>query len=249
MSDENKFFRLVWRLNAILLLALLLLVVIALSVRLAWHHSHSPLDKANFTDTVKMLKGWSTATLEPVDTPFAGLNGASERVWSLVDGGGPNQRIVRNILALNDKAGTSHWLFAPGPRVIVDSVMQIGRPDRENTVSIGYIGMVLVVADADTNKDGVVDERDRLSLYYYGLDDKLPVKMLAADRIILESTFVQDETLRLFVQDGGKSFELTYSLPDLVVHAKIPVSGLPNLTKPNRGVLKIGFTGIDRYLQ
>ena len=141
MSDENKFFRWVWRFNAILLLALLLIVVIALGMRVARHHLHSPLNKTNLANIDKILEGRSMVTLEPIDTPFAGLNGTSERVWSLVEGGS-NQRIVRNILVLNDKAGTSHWLFAPGPRVIVDSVMQIGRPDRDNTVAIGYVGMV-----------------------------------------------------------------------------------------------------------
>jgi len=91
-----------------------------------------------------------------------------------------------------------------------------------------------VVAEGDSNKDGVVDDGDRQSLYIYRLADKKLSKVLTASQIQLGETAMAEDRLYLIYQDGGKSYSVIYTLPDATVVSKIVVPDLPILSKPKQ---------------
>jgi hypothetical protein len=249
MSDENKFFRFVWRVNALVLL----LALVGGGGWAAWQ-SYKLAHEAR-TDILFMpeQKGPSAFSLQAADPSGVFSSGMPERLYYLVenDTGAQDHATTRNILALNDKAKTSHWLFAQGKRAILDESMVYKfakrTADAEEGGGYGFAALAIVVVENDTNRDGRFDAKDRQSLYITRLDGKAPVKLLTADRIVLETAIFQQNVQRLIAQDDGKSFEITYSVPDLEVVAKIPLPGLPNLDKPGKaGPSKIGFTGVTR---
>lgn len=249
MSDDNKFFRWVWRLNGLLLVLLLGGGLIGGAYFFWESYLINHYVEAHYANVVKPNLNAPVYALETADKTLPFLTGAPERLYALAErvAYDPDKRTVHNILALNDEAKTSHWLFAPGKQVILDSEMLYQFPSGKRDEAVaGYRlpGMALVVAEADTNKDGAVDEHDHQALYFYHLDGKPPVKILSGDRILLDAPGFPNLNLHVFYQDGGKSFALTYSIPDLTVTAKISVSGLPNLATPGKnGPVKIGFVG------
>jgi hypothetical protein len=248
MSDNNVFFRWVWRINAVLLL-LIFLGAVVLEV---WSFK---LER-QFT-TSQSLGDWNAKhtkisfVLDPVEQQGLVSESRAQRLFTLSEKRTPEynptqaETIARNVLLVDEKTGTSTWLFDNNARTILDEAVFLNLPkavgNEGGLPNLGYSGLAMVVAESDTNTDGHIDSNDRQSLYFYAAGSKLPVKILTADRIILEPVQFGETTLRVISQEKDKSFEIVYSIPDLKVLANVAISHLPNLAKPAKSLMKVGF--------
>jgi len=252
MTDQNGFFRFIWRVNALFLLIVLVLTALGLG-KMVWSTAYPDRTASrNMAALIARLTPKPHYTLDPATVVGVFGDSDAERLYLLDEhrGFGVDAQkevpVARNILAVDEKTGVSRWLFGAGSHAIVDqapiydySPAKIQTSER--SASSFLVGMAIVIAEADTNKDGNVDERDRQSLYVYRMDGKAPTKLLSAERIQLEPSNWQKPKLHVFTQDAGKSFALTYTLPDLSPVAKIGIPDLPNLAKATTSVRKVGF--------
>lgn len=245
MTDENKFFRFVWRFNAVLLLLAMGFLAVLIAGK-AWKPDFDPL---NFNRPSAYLEAQMKAAslqhyfLAPVEVVYGVENPTPpETLYSL-----SRQRNgfdmfepfaaaeAVNVLALDEKAKTSRWLFAPGKRVILSQTMLHNYETTKvpNTEQDAYItrviGLAMIVVDTDTDKDGKLTSKDRQALYFYRLDGKAPAKILSAGRILLQTGTGETKHLHLFYQDEGKTFAVSYSVPAFELSSKIAVSGMPQL--------------------
>jgi hypothetical protein len=97
-----------------------------------------------------------------------------------------------NLLTINTVTGASRWLFSGySRRVISQEPIYAGGP--QSPVSdptqphSNPIALVIHTVDADSNKDGELDSRDRQSLYVFRPNDNRAAKFFAADRVMLNS--------------------------------------------------------------
>jgi len=242
MSDQNGFFRFVWRANGLLLLGLLLVLSGFLAFT-QWKEWKSRQETDRYLATAKAQRAETSFTLQPADG--AGLFGEPTALYLLEEDTAPYMPephpayiLVHNVLSVDQKAGTSHWLFAQGPQVILQerafSEFPSGKDGEYSASRPLHQGIALVVAEGDSNKDGVVDDGDRQSLYIYRLADKKLSKVLTASQIQLGETAMAEDRLYLIYQDGGKSYSVIYTLPDATVVSKIVVPDLPILSKPKQ---------------
>ncbi len=255
MMDNNGFFRFVWRFNGIVIMLLLLGALVCGGVGLAARH-HLIHWKWLDARTVHMPKGFQVPqgySLVPLDMGLV-ANAAGERLYALDRYVRPRppfgpfvtapETVSVNVLAINEKTRTSRWLFTKADRLILSQTTLYGpmAPAKNDEMpAMNISGVVFVIADTDTNKDGKITAQDAQSLYIYRMDGKEPVKVLDADRIVLVPSVYGAKHLELFYQKGDKSFAVTYSLPKLELESQIAISDLPMLNDAAAPHLKIGF--------
>ncbi len=263
MTDNNAFFRFVWRFNGIVIMLLLLGALICGGVGLALRSGVIPWHDArllHFDGHHHARHGYFLTSLN-----YGYMAGAdTERLYAL------NRRSFRpehhafmpvvfpddyrtvNILVVDQKSKASHWLFTPGHRRILSQNMlyYISKPAAkraDNVVPVMQVaGLALVVAEPGAGKDKKAKKCQ--VLYFYAMDGKAPVKILEADRIEIMSNTSPDR-FELFYQKDGKSFAATYALPKFTLESQIAIAGLPKLNNGSAHGAKIGFAGIDQYVE
>jgi hypothetical protein len=262
MPEQNGFFRWVWRINGLLLLLLLLGALAAIGCRIAWH-THAGMERFHtMFRPGHLTAGKETYSLVPLDG-IGMLTGSPlpEKLYALsrnsdwpVDRHHPQHETITNILAVDEAAKSSHWLFKQGERAVLadDLLYDTASPKQGLVAEQDFVaklsGIVMVVAENDTNKDGRYTAEDEQALYVYRFDGKPPEKLLSADTIVLARKVFNEKKYRFFYQAGGKTFDVAYSVPDFIPVSKIEISNLPKLADPPP-VMKIGFTGIEQYVQ
>lgn len=154
--------------------------------------------------------------------------------WGKIKGrpGTPEAAAIVNLLLVDRKTNTNHWLFDGFDRAIVtqDAVLT-GRwywhePEVDDDVPVEIA--VLKVIDADTDGDGALTANDRQTLYVARFGDKAPPpqKLLTADAIWIAQQ--KNNDYQVGYRDRGEAFLATYALPDFTLVTKMKVEGLPN---------------------
>lgn len=261
MSDENKFFRFVWRFNGVVIMLLLLGALVCGGVGIAHHHGlmhwrGHDARFAHFAGDFHAGKAAREYTLRWIDFGFMGEQGG-ERLYALdrysvdkrdrlpVPFARNDELATVNILAVDEASKTSRWLFPHGERAILSETNLYAydtNPKTNNPEAVvpGSASLALLVVESDSNKDGKLNGEDRPTLYFYRGTGEKPVKVLEADRIAVVPVTYGAKQFRLFYQKDGKSFAASYSLPQCKLESEIAVSGLPDLAKsgnPNLGVV------------
>lgn len=142
--------------------------------------------------------------------------------------------IVANFLSVDHKANTSRWLFNGNERAILATLpLPVKQTDDEERSAALVAGLAMIVADADTNKDGVTGSGDRMSLYVYRMDGKAPEKVLTADRMVMAMA-PGGKAVDVFSQNGQTARLTTYAVPAFKLLAQVPVAGMPEMAPPQR---------------
>jgi hypothetical protein len=238
MGDENRFFRLLWRFNAILLAVVGVAGVVAIAAMAVDVLGRTPWERPTGGFAPVPGKAEQNATYRLDGSGFAALG--REQILALRRWDGapsahglqmdavemsrssyfPMQDTV-NAVAIDD-SGKSHWLFRGYERRIVGQ--QAIRASLEENAAVTAI--VFTVLDADTNKDGKFSEGDRKSLYLYRAGDALAQKILTVDEIRLNRQSAPDRYL--IVSETGKAATVaSYALPDFRLLATQPVPNVP----------------------
>jgi hypothetical protein len=268
MSDENKFFRFVWRANGLILLVMLVAIVAAVAYRAARDARGYAVSEAHLVQVVKTFEKQRAEDagygLVPLNLAFLQGANRTERLYALQKEL-PRSRPSRprwdatddvwaiNILTIDDKAGTSRWLFADRNHTIISETMLItfdtpdtAKGDEKGANGPHVGGLAMVVIDADTNKDGKIDDKDADALYFYRCDGKAPVKVLDADRIVEVPYTFGTTSYEVFYQKGGKTFAASYSARDLSLKSQVAIADSPALKRAGGRDRRIGFVGFDR---
>jgi hypothetical protein len=264
MSDENKFFRWIWRFNGVVLALLCFVTVAAIgyNVTSGWFRNYGENPEGHFVPVPKDAEANNTYRLnssgsigflkedgsQEIDLVFTlgDWNGAPN-VYGLQSVGSSGSRYrgpyYANILLENAETGAGRWLFQGYGRNILswDTVVDPAKKDQAILASAepvvvaagGVHGdtnsvrvLVLKVIDKDTDGDGELTDKDRLTLYTWHLVDKAPEKLLDADLILSQSQIGADRYVITY-ETGRAAFIAVYSVPDFKLLTKKPLPKLP----------------------
>lgn len=232
MSDENKFFRFVWRFNALLLAlgglgvlasgAILLLLSIPTSNR----YTPTQLEPSGLYQPVPpkdaKLSEFELVTTQPGVIGKAKLFALEKRlvrgadtINSSFSSDAGTQTV--NILAVDIETSRAHWLFKGRNRWIVNRT-----PLAENGENTA---LALEVIEEDTNKDGKVAPNDRHVFYVYSSARHEVIKLVTADSFG-DIQQIGADRLLILCYDGDKGWAATFSLPDYKFLSRIDLPAL-----------------------
>ena len=256
MSDENKFFRWVWRFNGIVI-ALVVLVAAAGVGYQAWRSFNQEdwsRPAGHFAPVPKAAEQNATYRLESDDygvsrTQLA-LGAVHEQVIPLKRWEAPpkdyglrssyslmEMRISTgsmavgavNLLIVDGDTGSSRWMFKGYGRMILtaDAVYPANAvASASGTYETDAIGLVLTVRERDTNHDGKVDEKDGVTLYAYLAGMPEPMKLVSAE-IIIAMRQTGSEKYQIIFEDAKTAYTATFSITDFKLISKKPLPNVP----------------------
>jgi hypothetical protein len=137
--------------------------------------------------------------------------------------------VAVNLVVADKKAGSTKWLFDGFNRAILDQEpILTGRwywkePEADDDIPVEIV--VLKVVEADTNGDGKLSLDDRQTLYVMRFPASGPEKLLEADTIWF--TTQKNKEYQVGYRENGEGFLATYALPDFTLKSKIAIAGLP----------------------
>jgi hypothetical protein len=256
MTDENKFFRYVWRFNAVVLAFVAIAAAIAIlgNILNPWRPT-PPEPAGHFAPVPKGAEnGFTYRLASHGESRLVGQeelialdrwNGSPE-TYGLKEMrlGASTSYIAQsrsvNLLAVNHTTVESHWIFKGYDRAIVgddpvyDTVpLSPGLiPLRPDQAPSSTIALVMTVVDSDTNKDGELSEKDRQSLYVYRPGTMEAARLLTADLIVSRQQTSTDRYLVIY-ENGSSAVAATFSIPGFKLIAEKPLPKVPLATPKN----------------
>ena len=225
MQNAEKYFRYLWRFNAVAMAVIGLAIVIAFVANLMssfWSAPH-PGSSGSFAPVPKNAGHGYTYRLAHDAIP---LSGTHEQIFALKrwKDGSDGQDV--NLLVVDDGNAKSHWLFRGTERTIL-SRDEVHASDVANFNAYSpIVAIVLTVLDADTNKDGEIDRKDREALYVYRGGSAAAVEFFTADRILAAQQAGADRYLVIY-ENGNKAAAQLFSLLDFKPLAQNPLPDVP----------------------
>lgn len=221
MQNAEKYFRYLWRFNAIAMAVIGFAVVIAFVANLLsplWSAPHSG-PAGSFAPIPKSAEHGYTYELA---RDAVRLSGTREEIFVLKRWkGGPEARDV-NLLVVNNLSAASHWLFRGTDRTILARDEVHASDVADFNAYSPVVAIVLTVADADTNKDDKLDGKDRRSLYFYRVGAASAVKFFTADRVLVAQQAGADRYLVIY-ENGDKAAAQLFSLLDFKPLSQSPL--------------------------
>lgn len=231
------FFKVLWRLNAVLAFLALLAAIVFLTL-FSKERIDRPLLAYVVPPPVVSVKPKPSYTyvLEP-DLVVGGRTGSEEfDVYRLVRWGKiagkpvtPEAAATVNILVSNKAKNTNTWLFKGNTRVILgqeallEGSWYYREPEIDEDIPVHLV--VLKVVEADSNADGLYNAEDRQTLYASRFEGGEPEKFLEADQIWLD--YQKGKTFFVAYRDKGRAFFATYSLPDFKLITQSEIQDMP----------------------
>ncbi|MDE2182755.1 MAG: hypothetical protein KGJ78_07010 [Alphaproteobacteria bacterium] len=253
MSDDNRFFRFIWRFNALALAVVALAGAVAAGHGL-WSQFHRDYGtwwwpQGNFAPVPKAAEKDFTYRLEADDYSIGDVTlqgaGRHERLVPLKRWAGPPkvyglQDQVRiagdkqgvgavNLLIIDGDTGASRWMFRGYQHLIVTEEALYATEPQAPIFSGAQMppvtGLLLSVVDKDTNGDGQLDGNDRVSLYAYRAGGQ-PILLLTADTILTLHQIGSDRLLIVF-ENGRSATAATFSTADFKLISQAPLPNVP----------------------
>ena len=233
MQNAEKYFRYLWRFNAVAMAVIGVAVVVAFVANLLsslWTAPHSG-PAGNFTPVPKSAEHGYTYRLA---RDAIRLSGTREVVFALKrwkgdpDESGASSSGAQdvNLLIVDDGNVASHWLFRGTDRTIL-ARDEVHASDIANYNAYSpVVALVLTVLDADTNKDGRIDRKNWESLYFYRVGGASAVKFFAADHVLAAQQVGTDRYLVIY-ENGNKAAAQLFSMVDFKPLAQNPLPDVP----------------------
>ncbi|NEQ87560.1 MAG: hypothetical protein F6K26_48425 [Moorea sp. SIO2I5] len=169
--EDNKFFRFVWRFNAIVimasgLLAIAVLAFAAIEIVRSTTRERQGINILNVDDDSSSSQEWELGNLREVDgttylmVPLYSDQSYTQSYYS------KSTRSTRNYLFLDSETGNSKWLFANNDYLIASDRFISGTNDKENNrlESKPVIAVLYQLIKQDTNGDGRLTNNDMLTI-------------------------------------------------------------------------------------
>lgn len=236
------FFKVLWRINAVLAFIALVLIV-GFVVLISKERMTKPLlsyfvpAQAVVMPVVKPAPAYSYV-LEKDLLIGADPSAASYEVYRLTRWGkigkksAASEATTVNLLVTDKKTKANSWLFKGNDRAIVgQEPMLTGRwywhePQVDDDIPVELV--VLRVVEADSNGDGALTGADRQTLYVarFAATPLPPEKLLTADVVWFAGQ--KNKEFEIGYRDHGVGYLATYALPDFTLTSKTEIAGLPN---------------------
>jgi hypothetical protein len=243
MIDENKFFRYLWRFNAVFLAGVGIVVACGaiFSILNTWQPTE-PAPAGHFAPVPQSAEKQFTYRLQSSGERHVvgreelialGRWNGSPETYSLGHVSGRYVKETRspNVLAVNQITVESHWIFKGYDRDIVSNDLVYEATPSPVPLAPGQaasaIALVMTVVDADTNKDGELSEKDRQSLYIYLPGMTKAVRLLTADLMVSRQQTASDRYLVVY-ENGGSAVAATFSVPEFKLIAEKALPKVPN---------------------
>jgi len=233
VQNAEKYFQYLWRFNAIVMAVIGLAVVVAFVANLLsslW----SPPRSGPAGSFTPVSKGGQHGYSYGLARDAIRLSGTREVVFVLKRWkGDPDEYGASssgaqdvNLLVVDDGNATSHWLFRGTDRTIL-SRDEVHALDVANFNAFSpVVALVLTVLDADTNKDGRIDRKDRESLYFYRVGSASAVEFFTADHVLAAEQVGTDRYLVIY-ENGNKAAAALFSMIDFKPLSQRPLPDVP----------------------
>ncbi len=227
--EENRFFRLVWRINgvAIMLVLLFIMVVGGIDLIAEMIPHDQPSVITNIAADPAGEEKWSLGSIEEIDgTQFAYIPLISEKKNIAVSApafsksglhsyGGGYFSPSRNLLFVNKQTREMNWLFKNNGQLIadIDMVSLKKKCDEESKVDL----ILYRIIKRDTNADSQLSSEDVADIAISYPDGSRYTEIIpTVDRIFGTLNLEVNEILILY-QSKGKGYAATIRLQDMSV--------------------------------
>lgn len=240
MSGENKFFRFIWRFNALALAAAALAAVLAtvgVLVAVLWNSAHVE-QNLHFAAVVKQADSIDTYQLSDYVTR---LPSAGEEIFALQrvtgwDGRSKARRAFDvssydwvaydhvNLLVVR-RDGSSQWLFRGYGRAILSEETVCASP-AEAAVCPNPIAVAIRTSGIKKDEHGAYKLAGEEALYLYRVGGTEAVRIMSAEAI-LDSHEVGADRYVVVFENGSGRFAASYSMPDFKLVSLRPLPNVP----------------------
>jgi len=231
---SNRFFRNLWRFNAIAI-AVTTIVVVLLSASLAWSIFGETTRTRRVTNVVNVGEQEKVSEEFSLGAPVA-LAGTPYVRVPLVRGQAypgsyylkRSEQNVVNYLFLNTAGSESRWLFERANQLIIEGQTLFDKAKFLPNDARIVVGMVYVIIDKDSNGDNRLNEKDAVSLATSDLDGNNYRKLIESIEQLYSVQQIADDKVLVLYQKDKQSFSQLYSLPGMLPlkQAIIPKVGL-----------------------
>jgi hypothetical protein len=250
MTDENKFFRYLWRFNAVVLACAGIVVAggMLYSILNQWRPAEPTPPAGHFAPVPQSAEKEFTYRLQSSAErhvvgqeeliPLGRWNGSPETysLGHISSGGYVEETRSPNVLAVNQVTVESHWIFKGYNRnIIANDLIYEAVPNPVPPITgqpASAIALVMTVVDADTNNDDELTEKDRKSLYVYRAGAMEAARLLTADLIVSRQQSGNDRYLVVY-ENGNSAVAATFSIPEFKLIAEKPLPKVPVATVKN----------------
>ena len=231
----NRFFRNLWRFNAITLAGATVLFIVAALFFVAVLLQDQARPR-QVTNVVSVGEQEAASNEFSLGSPGV-ISGTPYVQVSLIRGqlGGPgsmyprrSDRNVVNLLFLNISTNETRWLFEGAGQLIIESHSMFNRMKTSPDDTRSPVGTFYVVVDKDTDGDKRLSERDALSLAASAVDGTGYRKLIEGiEQVYAVQQVADDKALVLYLKDK-QTFSQLFSLPGMqpLNQAIIPKVGL-----------------------
>lgn len=216
---SNRFFRTVWRFNAIAI-AVTTVIVVLLSASLAWSIFGETTRTRRVTNVVNVGAQEKVSEEFSLGAPVA-LAGTPYVRVPLVRGQAypgsyylkRSEQNVVNYLFLNTANSESKWLFEHANQLIVEGQILYDKAKFAPDSSRNVVGVLYVVIDRDSNGDNRLSERDAVSLATSDLDGTNYRKLIDGMEQLYSVQQVADDKVLVLYQKDKQTFSQLYTVP------------------------------------
>ncbi|WP_374382974.1 hypothetical protein [Dongia sp.] len=219
----DRFFLFISRMNSVILLLLLIGGGLVLGVKL-WSTTATPLPlvKQSASDEGKRLRLEEAEKVGDTDTYYAVL--VSDADTKFISSG-PYGRVGRNILFIQNGAGSASWLF-PANAQILRKIKPLPEAKDAQTPSSPK-ALYMEVVSADTDGDGGMGWSDAIDIAFTKPDGTQFTKTLAGvSRVLAFDTAIENE-MRIIYQIGTELWQGQISLDDFKLLSSQRVAAVP----------------------
>jgi hypothetical protein len=218
MRDASKYFQYLWRFNAVVMAVIGFAIVAAFVTNLLSSLWNAPDSGAagSFAPVPRSAEHGYTYRLA---RDAIRLSGTREVLFVLKrwkgTGYGESSSNAQdvNFLVVDDGNAASHWLFRGYDRTILSRDEVHASDVADFNAYSPVVALVLTVLDADTNKGGRIDGKDRESLYFYRVGGAFAVKFFTADHVLATQQVGMDRYLVIY-ENGDKAAATLFSMID-----------------------------------
>ncbi len=208
--EDNKFFRFVWRFNAIVimgsgLLAIAVSAFAAIEIVRSTTRERQGINIVNVDDDSSSSQEWELGNLREVDgttylmVPLYSDQSYTQSYYS------KSTRSTRNYLFLDSETGNSKWLFANNDYLIASDSFISETNDKENNrlESKSVIAVLYQLIKQDTNGDGRLTNNDLLTIAFTHFNGNDYQEVLSGvDRFLGYKVLKANSLLILYQRDG-----------------------------------------------
>ncbi|MCG8635293.1 MAG: hypothetical protein MI863_15790 [Desulfobacterales bacterium] len=218
--EENRFFRLIWRINAVVIFIAGLLTVAGLVYGIVFLFQsgsgpHYTEDIVNTETGPGMVEEWHLERFEPV-------TGTQVVVASLVSDQAYDQDYfdketysVRNLLFINTRTNTQTWLMDTSDYLLADYHHLTETDWKQKEKAVGFL---YVIVKKDTNTDRRLSNEDLKTISVSRPDGSRHTELVKGVDELLDYTLVDNTTVLISYRKGGDIYTGYISFDTLEFH-------------------------------